>query len=333
MKRTIILVFLALPLLAILVAGCGSAMTPVPTPTNVNPAEIAMTMLGQKVDAEATQMAVNVQFTATAQVLGATATQQAIYLQVTSTEQARRDAVATDQQQRRDAEATAQEKRNEAATEQARRDAEATAQQYQQNVIGTATGQMIATWNAATLEVLPTHAQWTQQAVAVEQTLAANNAELSNLNVKQQTQKNTAEWVVPLLVVLVIVIVFAVVQIRRSRVQKIENQEDGTVEGLLIDGETLIRPQLMPGPVLDLSGESVTAPQVTDKETQNEVTRRAQAIEALRAMPTQAPNANATLMTNSVFGEARKPVVEVLPPGSASRVILDELSDQVVEEE
>lgn len=342
MTRTIILsVFMAL-VIGFLIIGC----VPAPTPEPQNPAEIAMTMAAQALDAQATEMKINMQYSATAQIIEVTKNVQNTQAALAVTEQARKDGVATDQQNRRDAAATEQQKRNDAAateqrkredaaTEQARRDLEATAEQGRQNVIGTATAQQAEIWNGMTLAVAPTHDLLTLQAAHVEQTLAVNDAELSNLNVEQQTDKNTAEWVVPLLVALALVSVFAVVQIRRSRVQKVVNEEDGTVEGLLIDGDTLIRPQLMPGPVLDLSGKKAIAPDVTDPETQKEVTRRAQAIEALRAMPTTAPTANATLMANSVFGETKKPVIQMLQPGqgSASRVILDELSDQVVEEE
>jgi hypothetical protein len=152
------------------------------------------------------------------------------------------------------------------------------------------------------MQVAPTHDLLTLQAAQVAQTMEVNDAQLSNLNVEQQTDKNTAEWAVPLLVVLAFVAVFAVVQIRRSRVREIKNEDDGTVVGLLVDGKTLIDMELMPGPVLDLSGKTVTAPEVTDKETQNEVTRRAQGVEALKALPVNIPAQMAAGLYNNVFG-------------------------------
>lgn len=333
MKRTIVF-FVLMPTMLM---GCAT-----PTP-NVNPAEIAMTMAAQKMDAEATKMRIDIQYTATAQVVEATRNVESTQAAMAVTEQFRQDAVATDQQFRRDAAsteqrkqddaaATAQRQREDAATEQARRDMEATAEQDRQNVIGTGTAQMQAIWNAATLQVQPTHDLWTQQAVVVDQALATNIVELSNLNVKQQSDKNTLEWLIPFLIALGISTALILTMVRKSRTKEIRNEETGTVEGVVLDNHTWIRPQLLTGPVLELRG-TASVPLLADAETQNEVTRRAQGIEALRAMPTQSPTGNATLMANSVFGETRKPVVEVLQPGQASRVILDELSDQVIEEE
>lgn len=329
MKQTII--FLTLLILVLSLIGCAAEATP--APTSVNPAEIGMTMLAQKVDAEATQLRVGLQFTATAQVIEATRNVESTQAAMAVTEQFRQDAVATDAQVRRDAAATEQRKRDEAATEQARRDVEATAEQDRLNVIGTATAQMAATWSAATLQVLPMHDQWTQQAVAMEQALATNEVELSNLDVQQQTQKNTLEWAIPFLISIAMTALLSMYVIRRSRTREIKNDETGAVDALLIDNEQVIRPQLMPGPVLDISGKIATAPQVTDAETQNEVTRRAQAVEALRAMPTQAPTANATLMANQVFGETRKPLsIEVVEPDQV-RPWLDDVMRQADEEE
>lgn len=337
MKRTIILLVLAL--LLVVLVGCAT-----PTP-NVNPAEIAMTMAAQKMDAEATKMRIDIQYTATAQVIEATRSVEGTQAAVAVTEQFRQDAAATDQQFRRDAASTEQRRRNDAAateqrirddeaTQQARRDTEATVEQDRQNVIGTGTAQMQATWNAATLQVQPTHDLWTQQAVVMEQALATNKVELSNLNVKQQSDKNTLEWFIPFLLAIGFSSTVILVMIRRSRTKEIVNQETGKVEVVVLDSHTWIRPQLLTGPVLDLRGKTPSVPMLADAETQNEVTRRAQAVEALQAMPTQAPTANAAGMMNSVFSqESKPPVIEVWTPGQVSRVILDELSDQVIEEE
>lgn len=321
MKRTIILSALALLMIGFLIVGC----VPAPIPEPQNPGEIAMTMAAQAVDAKATQMRIDIQYSATAQILQVTQNVQNTQAALGITEQARKDAQATDarnrqdaaateQQKRDDAAATEQRKRDDAATEQARRDMEATAEQGRQNVMGTATAQQAAVWNGMTLAVAPTRDLLTLQAAHVEQTLAANNVELSNLNVEQQTDKNTAEWVVPLLVVLALVAVFAVVQIRRSRVRVINNEEDGTVVGLLVDGTTLIDIDLMPSPVLDLSGKVVTAPEVTDKETQSEVTRRAQGVRALKALPANVPPQMSTSLYNNVFGNVQqdKPRIEIV---------------------
>lgn len=327
MKR--IMVVCSVGILLCLMAACGSEQ-----PDN---GEVALTMIADKLQAEATQAAVNSWFTATAQIQQQTAAVQTAVagtqIAVTATQQARNDAEATQMKldsiaatdtARADAEATA---------EQGRRDAIATAEQGREDALGTAAADATATWFPVTMAAMPTSDWLTAQNSNLEIEIKKNEKELGDLEVDQQREKNTAEWVVPFLIALGVATVFAVVQIRRSRVTKIENEEDGTIEGVLIDGATLIRPQLMPGPVLDLSGKTATAPDVTDPETQREVTRRAQAVEALKAMPTQAPTPGAATMANSVFGESKPPVVEILPAGQLPRTILDEMSDQVVEEE
>ncbi|RJP53594.1 MAG: hypothetical protein C4583_04210 [Anaerolineaceae bacterium] len=321
MKRTIILLVLALPFAAILLAGCGDEPAPIPTPIPANPAEIAMTMMAQKVDAEATQMAVNVQFTATAQVIWVTQNVQNTQAALGVTEQARKDAQATDarnrqdaaateQQKRDDAAATEQRKRDEAATEQARRDLEATAEQGRQNVIGTATAQMVATWNAATLQVLPIHDQWTQQAVAVEQALATNEVELSNLEVKQQSDKNTLEWLIPFLISLAMTALVSMYVIRRSRVREIKNDETGETDAVIMDNKKAFKPQLMARPLMLLE---VGAEHVDPKE-QSEVTRRAQGVQALKALPANVPPQMSTSLYNNVFGNVQqdKPRIEIV---------------------
>lgn len=312
-------------------AGCIPATTPTPQP--VNPGEVALTMMSQKIDAEATQMAVNVQFTATAQIVGATATAQAHIDAQATAEQARKDAQATAEQARKDAQATEQQRRDDIAATQVVMNMVATAEQDRRNVIGTATAQQQAIYHSMTAQVLPTHMIWTQEAVQQQQIIATNKVELSNLEVERQRKSNTLDALWKYAVATAAMIAAVIVVLRYSRVREIKNDETGVIEGLLVDAKHLIRPQLMPGPALDLSGDTVTAPQVTDKETQNEVTRRAQAIEALRAMPTERPTTNAALMTNSVFAESKKPVIQVLEAGQAQRTVLDELSDQVVEEE
>lgn len=331
MKRFAIIMFLGLAFMVM--AGCGSSNDVPPTPQPISPGEVALTMMAQQVDAQATQMKVDIQFAATAQIVGATATAQAHIDAQATAEQARKDAQATDTRARQDAMATDQQRRDDIAATQIVINMRATAEQAERNVVGTATAQQQAIYNSMTAQVLPTHAMWTQDAVRQEQIIATNEVELSNLQVVRQRKSNTLDALWKYAVATFSIVAAVIVVLRYSRVREIKNEETGVIEGILVDGKYLVKPQLLPGPVLELDGDEPRVPQMTNPDEQSEVTRRAQAIEALRAMPTQAPTANATLMANSVFGESRKPVVEVLPPGSAPRVILDELSDQVIEEE
>jgi hypothetical protein len=257
------------------------------------------TMLMMQIGAQATEQTVGLRFTSTALVAQETQRVEATRAAQSVTEQARKDAQATDQQARADTAATQQARDNMAATEQARADSATATQQARLDAQSTSTAQMAEVWNAATMQVMPTHDIWTAQAVANAQALSTNEVQLSNLQVEQQRQKNSAEWLVPFLIALACTSVASLYVIRRSRVREVSNDETGVVEGLLLDNQIVIRPQLMSGPLMRVDG-----PDEVDAKEQSEVTRRAQAVEALLAMPTAAPTANAAAMINNSFGSA-----------------------------
>ena len=299
MKKIIVLFFSML-----MVSGCGAGAysalpTGTPTPSAMSEGDLLATMMMMQIGAKATEQSVGLRFTSTALVVQETQRVEATQAALAVTEQARRDAQATDQQARADTAATQQARDNMAATEQARADAAAAAEQARIDAQATSTAQQQAIWNAATMQVMPTHDMWTAQAVANAQALATNEIELSNLQVEQQRQKNSAEWLVPFLIALACTAVGSLYVMRRSRTREVTNEETGVVEGLLLDNALMIRPQLMTGPLMQLDGSDVV-----DAKEQSEVTRRAQAVEALRAMPTASPTATGAAMTNSVFGSA-----------------------------
>jgi len=318
-----------------LVAACTG--TPAPTPSS---GEVALTMIADKVQAEATQAAVNNVFTATAQVLGATATQQAAWSQATSTQQARIDADATQAQARRDAQATAEQKRRDvqatqaridanATQAQARRDAQATADQARLDLQATQQAAESATAFAVTAAVIPTYNLWTQQAVEQAISIGTNAVELSNLQVEQQRQKNTVDWALPASLALLVGIVGSLFVVRLSRTRAIAD-EDGAIQLIIQDNKTAIQPRLLPGPVLTL--DSLTMPQLVAPDEQAEVTKRAQAVQALGAMPVS-PTANGVQAFNSMFGmaDAQKPRFEILEDGSLPTGMLNSETLKVVE--
>jgi hypothetical protein len=311
MMKRIAFLMIVLPLLFGLSACANDpAALATPTPVPVNPGEIALTMIGQKAAAEATQMAVNVQFTATAQVIEATQNVESTQVAFITTERARQDAVATDQRARQDAAATEQRRRDDAATEQARHDMSATEQQMRIDAASTQSANATATWVVMTMTALPPHATLTQMAVQQQIALSTNEVELSNLQVRRQQQSNTLQALGPYTVALVLVVVLVVYILRMSRTKEFKNEE-GVVDAVLLDNSTMVRPALMPGAVLNL-GKTPNVPLLTDPETQNEIVRRHQAIEALRAMPTQSPTANGQNLMNSVFGEPTAPRFQIL---------------------
>lgn len=292
MKKLTILLFV------LLLSSCA---TPTPTPVSVGPVDIAGTMVQYQVAAGATSNAVSIQMSATAQVIGATSTQFAYATQAAVTEQARMDAVATSDQARQDAQATQARMDFEATQAQARRDAVATSEQARLDVQSTTTAEKMALEFAITQTAIPPAN--TMTAVANEQAirLAENQVEKSNLEVEQQRQKNSVEWVTPYLIALVATMVGAIFVIRYSRVREVKN-EDGEVEVILIEDKA-IRPRLMPTAVITLDADGARAEHLTNPAEQSEVTRRAQAVEALKNMPVN-PSSNGAEAFNRYFQPA-----------------------------
>ena len=297
--------------MSLLLLGCGTNYdAPQLTPTSPNPAEIALTMMANEMNAKATQQMIGIQFTATAQVIEATRNVESTQAAISITEQARRDAQATDQQGRQDAQATEQRRRDDAATEQARKDAQSTAEQGRLDAINTQSAQATATWDAMTKTAVYPHATLTAIAVNQEMILATNDVEKSNLEVERQTTSNWFQAMTPYFSVIFILALVGVVLIRKSRVNEIANKETGVVEGVVIDNKKIAKPQLMTRPLLMLEDGKEEA---VDPKEQSEVTRRAQGVEAFRVMPTQAPTPMAAGMMNNLFGgEPSAPRFQVL---------------------
>lgn len=291
--------FFLIPLVVFL-AACGTWQTyPVVAPVSTpNAGEIALQMLQEKAEAEATSQIVSYQFTATAQVIGATTTAQFLSTEATITQQARIDGQATSEQARRDVAETQQRIDLETAQAQTQRAFEAGATQARMDLEATQRAESTATTFSITQAVIPTHNLWTQQAVEQQIIIATNEVELSNLAVKQAQDTNSIKWQIPLLVALVVLIVGTIVILRDSRWKIIKNG-DGDIVGVG-HAMTYITPNLLPGPVLDLESKEIH--DVTDKETQNNVTRRAQGIEALKVMPVN-PTQNGATAFNHLFGE------------------------------
>jgi len=318
MKLGAILTLTLLALFALAACSGGATPAPLPTATNLSPIDIAATMMVVDIASKATQQALQIQQTATSNVIGMTVTVQVAGTQQAVTQQARQDAIATDQQARRDAQATQARLDFESTQAQAQRDAQATAAQARLDLQATQQAQATGTAYVATAAVLPTRDSLTATAVAQEIVIRNNEVELSNQHVRDQ-QMTT--WVRNFLVPAVIVIavsVLALAIIRSSR-SKIITNEAGDVEAILHDNTRVIRPRLMPGSVIEMNGRETTMPMLVASTEQAEVTKRAQAVEALAVMPAE-PARNGMDVYASAFGASRQApryeIIEgdVLPP-------------------
>lgn len=291
--------YFLLSALVLLLTACGEYAPSTPTPTNISPVEIAGTMMQFQLASEATQQAVQMQLSATAQIVGITSTSEAFAVQQAVTQQARQDAQATAEQHRLDIQATQQRIDADATQEQARRDVEATQVQTRLDIQSTQQAGSTATAGVMTMTAIPPAGTNTAIALQQQVILANNQVQLSNLQVEQQSQKNTPEWVIPYFVALVALVAGVLYLRSYSRVREVKN-EDGEIQLLLIDHKRSIRPQLLTGPVLDLDGE-VSMPMLTSPAEQARVTERAQAIEAIGKMPT-ATTPQAAQTFNKYFG-------------------------------
>ncbi len=309
---------LGLVVIAIFLLGVFASCSAPSAPATPNPAEVGMTMMADKVNAEATQARLGIIFTTTAQIVGATSTQQAQYIMATGTQQARLDAEATSQQShawaqatsdqaRRDVQATQSRIDADATQEQARRDAEATSQQARLDMDATFRAAGTATAFVITQTAIPPANTYTAIANQQSIALANNNVQMSNLEVEQQRQKNTPEWVVPFLIAIIATIVGGIYAMRWSRVREVKD-EDGTIRMVIFDNQRAVAPALLPGPVLTMTKEAVTMPLLTATvDEQARVTERAQAVEAIKAMP-QNPTSSSASAFNHYFGNDRQDV-------------------------
>ncbi len=292
MKRYLIV------LIAVFLAGCGSAAIPPIAPTATpNAGELALSMMQRQLEANATAQQVGLQFTATAQIIAQTSTAQQLIIDTGYTQQARIDAQATADQRRQDIQATQQRIDADATQAQARRDMEIQATQMRLDIESTQQAQATANAFVMTQQVAPTHNYWTQQAVDQQIIIGTNEVALSNLEVDQQKQTNTVEWVVPFLIALGLAGAAVVYILRYSTAREFKD-EDGNTRVIVFNGEKAVKPDLFTGPVLDL--KAMNMPLLAPAAEQAEVTKRAQMVDAIKAMPVTT-SSNAAAAFNQTF--------------------------------
>lgn len=298
-------------LIAVLfLVACGSPSVPSGTPTATpNPGEIALLMLQQQMAANATSQVVGLNFTATAQIVGLTATANQMLVEAKQTEQARVDAVSTAAAQQREAQATQSRIDSDARATQSYIDAQATqaradadAKQARIDAVATSDSLYTATFTAMTLTAIPPHATLTQIAVNNQIVMSTQEVESAALSLKQQRDTNVIVWLIPTIIALFLAAVAGLYAYSQSRVREIRD-EDGNVQVFIFDNKTATIPALMTGPVLDL--KTTTMPLLTSASEQADVTKREQAIRALRAMPVS-PTASGVTAFNDAFSTPPK---------------------------
>lgn len=295
--------FFFLPCIFLFVSlACASEVQTSQTP-DAGYVDVMATMAMQQLDAKATEQAVGISYTGTAQVSISTANAQGTQMAVAATAQERKDAQATEARARQDAVATEQQRRADIAATQARNDAISTAEMQQRQVSWTATAEIQNIWNQATMTAWPVHNAWTQQAVIIDQQMATAQVAMKELEVEQQRQKNTPEWVIPLLIAITVTGAGVLYLIRYSRVREFKN-DYGQTETVLLDNANLYHLSLLPAPaIVGADTTTPTMPFFTDAENQAEIVRRAQGIRALAAMPQSVTTKDAAVdLYNGIWG-------------------------------
>ena len=161
------------------------------------------------------------------------------------------------------------------------------------------------------------------------------------LAVERQEIKNKADAILPWTLVIAALIIAGALAYMGGQFREIRHNPDGTMNLPFLrtkTGWTLLRPDLLPMPAAAISRDSgVVEYQPTDNDEQAEVTRRAQAVLALRALP-PGRERQALQIASETFGgqnTSAMPTVEILPPGNVAAIgpVLDELEGQVLDHE
>lgn len=333
MKRFVMAMILMV--MIFLPACSGKKDTPTPTPTaGMSAADAAVQLIQQDMYLRLTQQSVenerietSAKMTATQQVADATATAQVRAENARATQQAgqateRAFNVTVQAGYARDT-ATAQ-----AAAAESTSTSQAQATGTQQAVVGlTATIQAEAT---ATADYK------TQQAplLFAQQTAVFAQAQSADMAARRERMTNGmiawGPWV--LLIALVGVGIF--VTVRKSAFGTVPRDANGMMPGVVIiagQKKQFISPDRMAGPVITVDNHSVTAPQLVAPDVQEAATRRAQAVEAINALPPQQQNRGMGLMGQTFNPATPRASIEMM---DASRVSgwIDEAESKLSEE-
>jgi len=189
----------------------------------------------------------------------------------------------------------------------------------------------------ATQAVEPTHFAWTQTAVSIDVRISEGQARGVELATERQELKNTADALLPWILVIVSIIVLGNSITKWVKVRPFKRDEFGREQTLYIQNGPItqvVKPELMSSPVMRLTDEgAVDMPVLSEVKEQSDVTRRAQLVEAIVAMPdAQAPQAPKMLSAEYGGGNNQGVPRIRLRGDQALGGVMDEADSMLVEE-
>jgi hypothetical protein len=178
----------------------------------------------------------------------------------------------------------------------------------------------------------PTSDLLTLQAVRVQQTVQAGEAEKVELAVRRQSAKNYLDAFLPWGIILALAYVFGrgfATWVKTRIHPRDEHGRPQTITRELEDGGVVIvKPEQLETGAMKITGDgNVIRYAPMDKQEQSDINRRAQAVEAIAALPTPYAQKGPQLLTGE-FGRSTPRVNFV--NGSAMKPVLDEADDQLL---
>jgi hypothetical protein len=170
----------------------------------------------------------------------------------------------------------------------------------------------------------------------VIQTVEYGNAVRVDLSVQAQRSTNVINAILPSVVIVVVLISTIYIARRWLNVRAFSRDEHGRSKTLYIEkaGKTLgANVERIPVGLFSVDEEgNVTVPYLGDTNTQAEVTRRAQLVDAIQAVP-PGHEKQATNMANTEFGRGNLPArISFLGDGSL-RPVIEEADAKLLEDE
>ena len=230
-----------------------------------------------------------------------------------------------------------------ATNQQATANAQATSQRATEQAQATATAQMLvyiqgtqAAQAQETARVEPTHALWTATAIAIENRIKEGQARDVELSVRRAEMSNGLRAYGPWVIIAFLMVVTSDGFKKWLKTRVFARDEHGKMPLVTMETDNgkkiVMRPDLMTSPTLAIDDRgNIEQPITADPGEQSEVTRRAQAIEAIPMVP-QPYAKQGVKMVNTEFGGGQEKPQIFIRNNPALSPVIDEAEAQFMED-